>query len=217
MLVLIVFLWVASSSKAKTFANLLMKKLSPYDASASGETIPNPVKNIPSFPVTATSPTDMPVTVSEASSVPATRPPTSIVSVLPTLTSMLLAVTSEPTTTSNPAASIPETYILQRGEYPYCIVRRFNVDPNELIVLNKLEINQNFYTGPVLKIPQTEKAFPGDRVLQTHPVTYTVSAQSETIYSVACAFGDVNPATIAQANQISADSILVVGQPLNIP
>jgi len=53
--------------------------------------------------------------------------------------------------------------------------------------------------------------------LRPHPTTYTVSAAGETIYTIACAFGDLDPMLIAQANNISSDSDLLVGQQLNIP
>ena len=106
---------------------------------------------------------------------------------------------------------------MQKGEYPYCIARRFNIDPNELISFNDLEIQRSFYVGTILKIPQTGKAFTGNRILQTHPAIYTVSTPNETIYSVACVFGDIDPVTIAQLNNLSIDSTLFVGQQLNIP
>ena len=215
--ILAIFGIVASSGRIKTYADKAMQNLSPYVASVSGEMTPDPVKRVATFPAAASSPTDKPATVSEASTTPILLSPTSTDTVFTTLNPTLLPVTLEPTTTPNPAASIPGIYILQRGEYPYCIARRFNVDPNELITINKLGINQNFYTGTALQIPQTNKTFPGERMLKTHPATYTVSTHSETIYSVACAFGDVDPDTIAQANQIPADSILVIGQQLNIP
>jgi hypothetical protein len=74
-----------------------------------------------------------------------------------------------------------------------------------------------FFVGTVLKIPQTGNPFPGNSALQIHPTTYTVSRHTETIYGIACIFGDIDPETIAQANQISTDSILFVGQQLMIP
>jgi peptide/nickel transport system permease protein len=214
--VLTVFGMVAASGRIKAYADKVMQDLAPYVAAASGATTPDPVKRIATFPA-APSPTEKPATVSAASTTPTALFPTSTDTVSPTLPPTLVPVALEPTTPDNPIASVPEIYTLQRGEYPYCIARRFNVDPNELIALNKLGINQNFYTGTALEIPQTQKTFPGDRVLQIHPAIYTVSAQSETVYSVACAFGDVDPAMIAKVNQISIDSTLFVGQQLSIP
>jgi LysM repeat protein len=113
--------------------------------------------------------------------------------------------------------SQPATYILQRGEYPYCIARRFNVDPGELLVLNGMSDRGTFYNGMVLQLPQTSKPFPGERKQRVHPALYTVSRADETIYTIACAFGDVHPEAIVQANGLSLDSVLSVGQQLNIP
>jgi ethanolamine utilization microcompartment shell protein EutL len=67
-----------------------------------------------------------------------------------------------------------------------------------------------------LKIPQSG-AFPGDRMLATHPATYTVASSDETIYSIACIYGDVDPAAIASANGISASAVLTVGQLIKVP
>ena len=91
------------------------------------------------------------------------------------------------------------------------------MDPNELLALNGLANGQAFFTGTVLNMPQTEKPFPGNRKLRPHPTTYIVSASGETIYTIACAFGDLDPILIAQTNNISADSVLLVGQQLDIP
>jgi len=116
-----------------------------------------------------------------------------------------------------PTDARPVTYRLQRGEYPYCIARRFNVDPGELLALNGLLSSQTFYAGTVLQIPQTGNPYPGERRQKIHPAPYTVSGSSETIYTVACQFGDVDPLGIAQANNLSVDSVLYGGQQLNIP
>ena len=48
----------------------------------------------------------------------------------------------------------PATYTLQKGEYPYCIARRYNVDPNELLSLNGLSGSATYDAGTVLKIPK---------------------------------------------------------------
>ncbi len=108
----------------------------------------------------------------------------------------------------------PATYTLMEGEYPYCIARRYNVDPNELLTLNGLK-GGNFYTGLVLKIPQAG-SFPGNRSLIPHPVTYTVLA-NDTIYSIACKYGDPDPLQIARLNGLEPPYTLLTGQSLNIP
>ena len=127
------------------------------------------------------------------------------------------ASTSEATETLDPIASRPVTYTLHSGEFPYCIARRFNVDPNELLALNGLLNGQNFFTGMVLQMPQTTKPFPGERRLRDHPRHYTVTTSNETMYTIACQFGDLDPLTIAEANYIPVDTMLFIGRQLNIP
>lgn len=121
-----------------------------------------------------------------------------------------------PTATPIPSGSRPASYTLQQGEFPFCIARRFNVDPAELLRLSGLSEGVLYPAGTVLRIPQSG-SFPGDRMLRNHPATYTVSQTGETVYSVACAFGDVDPALIASNNGISVGATLNVGQTLNIP
>ncbi len=115
------------------------------------------------------------------------------------------------------ASMRPPSYTLQPGEFPYCIARRFNVNPNELLILNGLTTHQPLYSGRVLQIPQSGNPFPGDRSLQYHPVFYTVSSSKQTLGSVACQFGDVDPLAIASNSGISPTASLFTGQQLNIP
>ncbi|MEP0807388.1 MAG: LysM peptidoglycan-binding domain-containing protein [Chloroflexota bacterium] len=143
----------------------------------------------------------------------ATATVTPIINLPPTATQAVAVV---PTSTSVPAGSRPATYTLKQGEFPYCIARRFNVDPDDLLRLSGLSAGVLYPPGTVLTIPQSG-SFPESRMLRNHPATYTVSSADETVYSVACLFGDVDPSAIAQANGISVDSTLSVGQTLNIP
>ncbi len=153
--------------------------------------------------------------------------PTSIISLptgaVVTPTATLAVTTSQPSgATPIPGATSipgtrPGTYTLQNGEYPYCIARRFNVDPDELLSANGLVDGQTLYAGKVLTIPQTGKAFPGNRMWHSHPDTYTVDSSSDTIYGIACYYGDIDPAAIAQANGLSAGAALTAGQRLSIP
>lgn len=127
-----------------------------------------------------------------------------------------------PTPTATPVVvftatpGIPTTYQLQKGEFPFCIARRFNVNQYELLNLNGLTLNSKPEVGFTLKIPQTGNPFSGQRALRAHPTTHTVSA-GETIYSIACLYGDVDPNAIAQANGLSAPYALTAGQTLYIP
>ncbi len=125
--------------------------------------------------------------------------------------------TAAPAPSGNvPAITVPGTYALQPGEFPYCIARRFNVNPDELLSLNGLTDGGTYLPGLVLRIPQTGNPFPGARALRPHPTTYTVGL-NDTIYHIACAFGDVSPEQIAAANGLSAPYTLQVGQVINIP
>jgi LysM repeat protein len=112
----------------------------------------------------------------------------------------------------------PASYTLQRGEFPYCIARRFNVDPKELMALNGLSAAQSrsLQPGLVLQIPQTGLLFPGDRALRPHPDIYTV-VSGDNIYSIACKYGSVAPENIANQNGLVPPYTLTPGQTLNIP
>ncbi len=147
----------------------------------------------------------------------ATQTPNSLTPVNPVLPSATIGtpvVIVIPTSTPGRPAS----YSLQQGEYPYCIARRFNVNPGELLTLNNLPENPPLLQpGTVLQIPQTGNPFPGGRALHTHPTTFTVSSVDETIYGVACYFGDVDPTAIAAANALVPPYTLHVGQSLSIP
>ena len=124
----------------------------------------------------------------------------------------------EPTEVEVPEVEVPETYTLMKDEFPYCIARRFDVNITELLNLNGLGGGVT-YEGMVLKIPQDsawDEAAHGARSLRAHPVIYTVSA-GDSIYSIACKFGDVSPAQIAAKNGLAEPYSLSPGQELQIP
>jgi LysM repeat protein len=163
--------------------------------------------------------TPQPVVVTGTGVTPQTGiTPTNIVPGATTAVAATVAVVattpSGPVPTSGPK---PASYTLQAGEFPYCIARRFNVNPDELLSLNGISDGGLYMPGLVLKIPQTGNTFPASRALQTHPATYTVVSGDETLYSVACKYGDVDPAAIASMNGIAVSTKLTVGQKLNIP
>ena len=153
-----------------------------------------------------------------------TATPTPLVYITPLLTSTATLAVSGTNggayatlPTSAPYTGVrPATYTLQRGEFPFCIARRFDVDPDALLSLNGLSSGDIYYPNLTLKIPQSG-SFPGTRALRNHPATYTVSSSNETVNGVACLFGDVDPAAIAQANGISQAAALTAGQQLSIP
>lgn len=145
----------------------------------------------------------------------ATITPTPIIALNPTATQAIVVV---PTSTSVQASG--SEWVLKDGEFPYCIARRFNVDPTDLIRVSGLTSPDIYYEGQRLVIPQnsTWPASLGQRSLRSHPATYTVTGTSDTtVYGVACKYGDVDPAAIAQANGISVGASLNVGQQLSIP
>jgi LysM repeat protein len=110
----------------------------------------------------------------------------------------------------------PATYTLQPGEFPYCIARRFNVNPDELLSMNGLSGGTLFQPGMTLNIPQTSLTFPGERALIPHPASYVV-VSGDTVYSIACKYGDVDPLAIAAANGLQPPYTITVGQTLQIP
>jgi len=124
-----------------------------------------------------------------------------------------------PTTNATPwptsTPGHPATYTLQEGEYCYCIARRFNVNPADLISANSVCSASYQTPGTVLTIPQSG-SFPADRSRVAHPATYTVRA-GDTIYSIACDYGDVDPNVIIAANGLTSPYTLTSGTTLNIP
>jgi len=140
----------------------------------------------------------------------------------PGIATVVPLATVTPMTASTPVIVVasatpgrPGSYTLHAGEFPYCIARRFDVNPGDLMNLNGLSSGQILQPGKTLKIPATG-SFPGTRALQVHPATYTV-AVNDTFYSIACAFGDVDPSAIAAANGLAITAPLTTGTVLNIP
>jgi len=143
--------------------------------------------------------------------------------VLPTTTAVVVITEAPQPTPEKPAAvvptatpGIPSSYTLQKGEFPYCVARRFNVNPSELLSLNGLNANSVTYAGQKLSIPQTGHKFPGDRSLHDHTAKYTVKS-GDTIYTVACYYGDLDPMAIVAANSLESPYTLKSGQSLQIP
>lgn len=114
---------------------------------------------------------------------------------------------------------MPSSYTLHLGEWPYCLARRFDIDSAALLTANGLTEQQaaNLSVGYKLVIPVDEVGtFGAARSLRSHPTTYTASG-SDTFYSIACAFGDVWPEHIAEANGMDLDEELPGGMQLYIP
>jgi LysM repeat protein len=114
-----------------------------------------------------------------------------------------------------PVLTRPTSYTLQKDEFPFCIARRFNVDIAELLSLNGLTADSQVPPGTTLQVPQSGEWTAGERALRSHPTTYTVQA-NDTVNSIACYFGDVDPNAILAANNLASSSI-TTGQTLTIP
>ena len=210
MLLLVAILIFVPTVQGKTLASLFMSYLDP------SRRVDTRIKN-PSLVFTGTpgaaataSLTSLPLTPTEPLSTPVPS-----VTVSPIATVTIVPTATQPTSTLT--ATAIQTYVLQKGEYPYCIARRFNVDPGELLAQSELSNRQTFYAGTVLQIPKTGNPYPGERMQKVHPAIYTVSRSDETLYAIACQFGDVDPLAIAEVNNLPVDSMLYGGQKLNIP
>ena len=112
---------------------------------------------------------------------------------------------------------MPDSYTLKKGEFPWCIARRFDVDAVALMNANGIPLGQTqFSAGLVLTIPKAAGSFQGDRALRDHPADYTVKT-GDTFYSIACRYGDVWPEEIAEYNSMAMDAALPAGTTLEIP
>lgn len=115
-----------------------------------------------------------------------------------------------------PVGVRPATWTLHEGEFPWCIARRFDVDPTELLRQSGLSEGSLYSAGTVLTIPQTG-SFPGPRALIPHPASYRVISSEETFYSIACLYGDPHPQRIADVNNLPISTVLFAGQVISIP
>ncbi len=161
-----------------------------------------------------TAPTQPPETEPTSVSPTEAVPPTSPETTEPTSPPPPPSPTPAPVSTATPG--IPQTYQLQKGEFPFCIARRYNVNQTELLNLNGLGSGSVLPVGYTLKIPQTGNTFYGQRALVDHPANYTVVA-GDTIYTIACKFGSADPNAIIEANSLKSPYTLSAGQVLYIP
>lgn len=124
----------------------------------------------------------------------------------------------QPDVSWSPTPGLPSTYTLQKGEFPYCIARRFNLDIAAFQNLNPTVnfSSSRFDPGLVLNIPQNSIWNAGPRALKGHPTTYTVQS-GDTIHIIACKFGDVDPNGIIAVNGLQSPYTLTAGQSLKIP
>ena len=170
-------------------------------------------------PAPGTNPTFTPLAgVNQTSVAPTTQAGGSTALPSPTVGTAATTVVGTPVViaTAGPVTK-PGTYALHQGEFPYCLARRFNVNPDTLLSLNGLSPNQSYYTpGTVITIPQSGGPFPGTRALKSHPAQYLVQS-GDTVYSIACEFGDVDPMAIVSANNLSGNYTLTSGSSIQVP
>jgi hypothetical protein len=112
--------------------------------------------------------------------------------------------------------AVPDTYTLHHGEFVFCLGRRFNILPDDIEIYNNLKEGAILYPGETISIPPDPRPFVGNRALQYHPVDYVVE-YGDTLYSIACLFGDVDPRAIAATNDLDVDAELTAGTILQIP
>ncbi len=111
---------------------------------------------------------------------------------------------------------VPETYALKKGEFPWCLARRFDIDAVTLLNANGLSTTGKYAPGLKLTIPQNAPKFQGQRARAAHPASYTVQS-GDSFYSIACQYGDVWPIEIAAYNDMQLDANLTSGMTLQIP
>lgn len=133
----------------------------------------------------------------------------------PTAESVVAAPTEPLSVIPTSELKVPDTYTVHRGEFPYCLARRFDVNPVSLMSMNGLNEGSILREGMELRIPKNSD-FPGKRSLKNHPTSYTVTS-GDTIYTVACEFGDVDPISIAEVNGLSSPYKLTDGATITIP
>ncbi len=151
--------------------------------------------------------------------VPTEVPPTAVPATVEVTGSDIIATPEPGKVTEAPAIPTlvrPSSYTLKPGENPYCIARRYNMDIGELLSLNSLTTESQPVAGTVLSIPSGHKWSSGSRWLLPHPAQYAVRA-GDTIYTVACLYGDVSPEAIIVVNKLTEPYELSAGLIIEIP
>ena len=113
------------------------------------------------------------------------------------------------------------TYTLQEGEDLVCLGRRFNVSVNTLLAQNGMTSPDEAGTGDVIVLPENPEAWKmtdgyGRRILVLHPAAYTIES-GDTLFSIACKYGDVRPEDIAVQNTLVLGEPLRAGMQISIP
>jgi LysM repeat protein len=119
---------------------------------------------------------------------------------------------------NTPVVERPGAYTLQKGEWPICIARRYDLDISTFFSMNGLNMDSKPGAGVSLKIPSsgTWSGNYGNRSLKAHPASYTVLG-GDSVYSIACKYGDVTPEAILAVNGLGSAGDLKAGMTINIP
>jgi LysM repeat protein len=170
--------------------------------------------NTPSFSTVAATATGSTIVSTRAINVTAN-------STVSTTVATSISTTAVPTYPVVPTATpgMPGSYTIHAGETAFCLARRFNIDPYALLDFNQLTADYIASPGDVLKIPVTDSKFPGNRALVSHTANMSYLVKSgDTIYSIGCHFGDVDPNMIILANALTPPEFtLVPGKTIRIP
>lgn len=111
---------------------------------------------------------------------------------------------------------LPSSYVVRPGEFVYCLGRRFDIKPEDILLANHLSSESPLYPGQVIQLPAEGRPFPLGRALRPHPAKYTVQP-GDTVNVIACLYGDVSPESILRANELGFAEPLIPGQVLEIP
>jgi LysM repeat protein len=122
--------------------------------------------------------------------------------------------TSVPST--NPPATNPSTYTVQRGDWIYALARRFGVSVAALVAANPGKNPNLLYPGQVLTIPSgTSSTLPPDPGTPPSGNTYTVQP-GDTLFAIAVRFKTSILALQIQ-NKLANPNFISPGQVLAIP
>jgi LysM repeat protein len=197
------------ASKAPTEMNVTQVLIIPTPTSNPAQIMIAQTQTAAAIAKPSSTPTIMAPAVTDQTS-------TNAVSIIVTVTPTPIS-SPEATKVNIPTLIRPATYTLQKNENPFCIARRFNIDIGEVLSLNSLTTDSQPAAGTTLKLPNSGHFWSsGARMLVQHPATYTARS-GDTIYQIACHYGDVSPEAIIAVNGLQEPYALTAGQVLSIP